>query len=472
MDTLTQPGSVLLGRYRVERVLGRGGMGIVVAARHLELGQLHAIKFLLPSMLEHSEIVERFLREARAAAKLHSDHVVRVSDVGRLPDGAPYMVMEYLEGRDLKALLVRDGPLPVLDVVAYVLQVCDAIAEAHGAGIIHRDLKPANLFLVHRRGRAPCVKVLDFGISKHTGAEEVDLTNTNVSLGSPLYMSPEQMSKFRKVDVRADIWALGVILYELLSGQSPFYGGSVMEVTARVLQDEPTPLRELRPEVPDALDAIVMRCLRKQRDDRFANVEQLQAALQALFPHEATSRSSLSSVTNEATTTAISSSVVSSPGISVQPSEPTTITFGQTGKPKLSAKRPSLFLFGAAIVAVAVVGGVTFLRRTSTAEQAAQASASATPTLTMSSDAPVTGASAGPAPGVVPDAPLSTRSDPVLEDKPAPLVQVPTVKPVVLKPAPQEAPKPALPSETKTSGGTKAPVPKSTAKDALPDNPF
>jgi serine/threonine protein kinase len=180
MDTHAEPGEVLLGRYRVERVLGQGGMGIVVAARHVELGQLHAIKFLLPEMLEHQEVVERFLREARAAATLTSDHVVRVSDVGRMDNGAPYMVMEYLDGCDLKALVSREGPLPIDDALTYVLHVCDAISEAHGAGIIHRDLKPANLFLVRRRGRPACVKVLDFGISKHTGPEEVDLTNTNM----------------------------------------------------------------------------------------------------------------------------------------------------------------------------------------------------------------------------------------------------------------------------------------------------
>lgn len=279
MDAPVAPGDVLLGKYRVERVLGKGGMGIVVAARHVDLGQLYAIKFLLPAMLGHRESLERFLREARAAARLQSEYVARVHDVGRMENGAPYMVMEYLDGCDLKAWLKQYGALPVEAAVGYVLQLCDAIAEAHELGIVHRDLKPANLFMVRRRNGSQCVKVLDFGISKHTGPEELDLTNTNAMFGSPLYMSPEQMVRTKTVDTRTDIWAIGVILYELLAGKSPFKAETMTEVVSRVLQEEPVPLRELRPEVPPGVEAVIARCLRKRREERFQTVGELSAAL-------------------------------------------------------------------------------------------------------------------------------------------------------------------------------------------------
>ncbi|MDI1429693.1 serine/threonine-protein kinase [Polyangium sorediatum] len=297
MDNPVTPGDVLLGKYRVERVLGKGGMGIVVAARHVDLGKLYAIKFLLPAMLAHRESLARFLREARAAARLQSEHVARVHDVGRMENGAPYMVMEYLDGCDLKALIARQGPLPVAEAVAYVLQVCDAIAEAHEAGIVHRDLKPANLFLVRRRNGSPCVKVLDFGISKHTGSEEVDLTSTNAMFGSPLYMSPEQMARTKTVDSRTDLWAIGVILYELLAGISPFKAAIMTEIISRVLQEEPMPLRELRPEVPPGVEAVIAQCLRKRREERFKTVEELVMAL-APFEVVSAARAPMGSGTN------------------------------------------------------------------------------------------------------------------------------------------------------------------------------
>ncbi len=367
MDKSIVPGAVLLGKYRVERVLGQGGMGIVVAARHMELGQLQAIKFLLPEMLAHPEIVERFLREARAAAKLQSDHVVRVSDVGRLENGAPFMVMEYLEGRDLKALVAREGPLSVDVAVTYILQVCDAIAEAHGAGIIHRDLKPANLFLVRRRGRLPCVKVLDFGISKQTGRDDVDLTNTNMSLGSPLYMSPEQMSRVRTVDRRTDIWAIGVILYELLVGESPFRGSTLLEVAAKVLQEQPRPLRDVRPDVPEGLVDVVTRCLRKRREERFASIEELIVALQPFVSGDVAARLPMISATNieetsetppasndEAQTIRVERS---SPSTSAPAGDPTALTFGQTEKARRLSRPVVPFAVVGVLLSCGVVAG-------------------------------------------------------------------------------------------------------------------
>ena len=279
MNTSVRLGDVLLGKYRVERVLGKGGMGIVVAARHLELGELFAIKLLLPSTVADPEMNERFIREARAAARLRSEHVARVHDVGRLPSGAPYMVMEHLDGSDLRTLVRRDGPLPIEDAVTYVLQACEAIAEAHGAGIIHRDIKPANLFLIRRPNGSASVKVLDFGISKQTGVDEVELTVTGALLGSPMYMSPEQIARSKSADARSDIWAMGVVLYELVAGRGPFKAATVIELIALVLQEEPEPPRELRPDLPPPLEAVILRCLRKQPGERFQSMGELAAAL-------------------------------------------------------------------------------------------------------------------------------------------------------------------------------------------------
>src|SRR5829696_2386345 len=210
-DAPVSPGDILAGKYRVERILGAGNMGVVVAATNIALEQLVALKFMLPGKAPNPQQHERFLREARAAARLRSQHVAHVLDMGTLENGAPYTVMEFLEGQDLAAVLAERGPLPVEEAVEYVLQVCEAVGEAHAAGIVHRDLKPANLFLTGDVSGSPCVKVLDFGISKLSGA--LTLTQEKQAFGSPLYMSPEQMNAFKLVDARGDIWALGVILY-------------------------------------------------------------------------------------------------------------------------------------------------------------------------------------------------------------------------------------------------------------------
>jgi len=278
MQSTVQPGEVLLGKYRVERVLGQGGMGIVVAARHVQLGELFAIKMLLPDALLHAEAVERFLREARASAKLKGEHVARVHDVGSLENGSPYMVMEHLDGHDLKQVVKSRGGLPLDEVALYAYQACEAVAEAHANGIVHRDLKPANLFLIQRPNGTPCVKVLDFGISKEldaTNSVGPDLTRTGAFLGSPLSMSPEQMANRKATDTRSDIWALGVILYELVVGKVPFKAQAVTELVTKVLTTSPTPPSHVRPDIPPAFDAIVLRCLEKRPEDRFQSVAEL-----------------------------------------------------------------------------------------------------------------------------------------------------------------------------------------------------
>ncbi|WP_437683565.1 serine/threonine protein kinase [Sorangium sp. So ce131] len=282
LDTPVHVGDVLLGKYAVERVLGCGGMGMVVAARHRELGELFAIKLLLPRALADAQATELFLREARAAVQLKGDHVVRVHDVGKLETGAPYMVMEHLVGSDLQQIVFERGPLPVGEAVDYVLQVCDALAEAHAQGLVHRDLKPANLFLTRRPNGAPLVKVLDFGISKRIKPDAADLTNTLVLLGSPFYMAPEQMARARRVDTRSDVWSIGVVLHHLVTGMMPFPAETLTEVVASVLQEEPILPSRQRTGLPDELDTVVALCLQKRPEHRFQAVEELAAALRVL----------------------------------------------------------------------------------------------------------------------------------------------------------------------------------------------
>ncbi len=282
-----QRGDVIAGRFRVDSVLGEGGMGIVVGATHLGLGHRVAIKLMLGASPRHAEAVARFEREARAAVKLKSEHVARVTDVGRLEDGAPFMVMEFLEGDDLDAVLVRDGALPIALAADYVLQACEAVAEAHALGIVHRDLKPKNLFLTTGVNAKPLVKVLDFGISKAGGHDELSLTSTSAVMGSPNYMSPEQLRSSRDVDARSDVWALGVVLYELLSGRVPFPADTVTQLTVMVIQDAPMGLRSLRADVPEALERVVLKCLEKRREDRYESVAALAQALSAFASPEA-----------------------------------------------------------------------------------------------------------------------------------------------------------------------------------------
>ena len=273
-------GMLLAGKYRVERLLGEGGMGVVLAATNEALRQKVAIKLLRSGALANAKALGRFEREARAAASLRSEHVARVLDVGKLEDGRPYMVMEYLEGRDLGDVIDQGPHLAPGEAVDYVLQACEAIAEAHAAGIIHRDLKPRNLFLATTVDGRPLVKVLDFGISKtEDSAEDMSLTRTTEIIGSPSYMSPEQLRASKEVDVRTDIWALGVILYELLSKKVPFQAITVTELVAVVLM-EPTPeIRAVRPDVPEGLAYAINRCLAKRREDRFASINELVGAI-------------------------------------------------------------------------------------------------------------------------------------------------------------------------------------------------
>ncbi len=276
--SLPVAGDVLLGKYRLERVVGQGGMGVVFEATHQTIGQKVAVKVLRPHVADAPRAGERFLREARAAGRLRSRHAVRIHDVDATGGGLPFLVLEWLEGHDLDAELEARGPLPIDDAVRFVCEAGDAVAEAHEAGIVHRDLKPSNLFLAEDRSGRSC-KVLDFGISKLPEGTDPSITSTDASLGTPLYMSPEPVRSARDVDARSDVWALGVILYELLAGRPPFMGETVTATAAAIVADTPSDLAFLRPETPAALVAIVMRCLEKDPAERFADGAALLRAL-------------------------------------------------------------------------------------------------------------------------------------------------------------------------------------------------
>lgn len=276
-------GARIGGRYVVERILGRGGMGIVAAARHPELDQAVAIKFMWPELAANDMLNARFLREARVAAKVQSPHLVRVHDVGHLEhrgNGVPYMVMEMLAGRDLGAELRERGALPIEEAVEYILQTAVGIAEIHANGIIHRDLKPSNLFLAGSGG-SRTIKVLDFGVSKETVRTTTSLTQTEHVLGTPHYMSPEQIKSSKHVDARSDIWALGIILYELLTASYPFVGESdtVGELFGLILFTEPKRPSDVRTDLPPALEQIILRCMSREPRDRFTTVGELAEAL-------------------------------------------------------------------------------------------------------------------------------------------------------------------------------------------------
>jgi serine/threonine-protein kinase len=286
-EGVPQRGDVVGGKYVCEDLLGAGGMGAVLSARHTQLGQKVAIKVLLPAALKNPLANERFLREARSVITLRSEHVARVVDFGTLDSGSPYLVMEYLEGRDLKALVAREGPLSVAPAVDLVIQACEALCEAHQQGIVHRDLKPANLFLSKRVDGAPLVKVLDFGISKTVATAAAStgsgpgLTKTDAVFGTPAYMSPEQLRSSKLVDHRADVWSLGVTLYELLTGRLPFgsENDGIASMCAHILEDPPPSLRDLRADVPSGLEAVLRRCMAKSPSDRPGSIAELAEAL-------------------------------------------------------------------------------------------------------------------------------------------------------------------------------------------------
>lgn len=287
-----QPGDVIDDKYRLEGLVGHGAMGFVLSAWHLQLDEPVAVKFLLPELVGDDEARGRFEREARAAFKIRSEHVTRVLDVGRLPDGdQPFIVMELLKGKDL-GVLIDANRIPYEEAVDYVLQACHAVAEAHTLGIVHRDLKPDNLFLTRRPNGSPCIKVLDFGLSKFRERRQQDglpvreraLTRDAQIMGTAHYMSPEQWVAAKNVGPAADQWALGVILYEAITGDSPFFRNNIAAMCNAVLREDPPPMQSKVPNLPAGLDGIVRRCIAKKVDERWPSVEELAEALRPFAP--------------------------------------------------------------------------------------------------------------------------------------------------------------------------------------------
>jgi serine/threonine-protein kinase len=355
-------GDILAGKYRVERVLGVGGMGVVVAAHHIHLDERVALKFLLPAMLHHPEAMSRFAREARAAVKIKSEHVARVLDVGTLETGAPYMVMEYLDGQDLSTWVRRRGKLPVEQAVDFLIQACVAIAEAHGLGIVHRDIKPSNLFCVRGADGHWVIKVLDFGISKMTSFNASGAgiaTRTSAIMGSPLYMSPEQMRSARDADARADIWALGIVLYELLTGSVPFTGETTAEIIVQIATQTPQPLRNHRPEIAEGLETVFRRCVAKDRERRYANVGELARALLPFAPRSSKGAvEKIAGIVRSAGLSAAAPSVPPSPLAAETQAVPTTEAgLGHTAPPSTRRRGRTAVGIAAATALVALGAG-------------------------------------------------------------------------------------------------------------------
>jgi eukaryotic-like serine/threonine-protein kinase len=474
MDSPVQEGDLLAGKYRVEKVLGFGGMGVVVSAFRGDLEQRVAVKFLSQAAAERPDAAERFRREARAAAKIRSEHVARVLDVGTLDSGLPYMVMEYLEGNDIADELRRVDRLPLLEAVEFILQAIEALAEAHASNVVHRDLKPGNLFLARRADGTRRVKVLDFGISKAlTGSsvEELSLTKTAALIGSPLYMAPEQMRSAKDVDTRADIWSLGAMLYEMLTGQPPYTGESIPQLCAALLHDDPILLRQHRPEIPEGLEQAVLRCLMKNRDQRFANVAELGRALLPFALDDSrihveraervlgTTDPTMSGMSPMTARPSLPQSSVSAASVPITPlavtpaavMEPTVNSWGGSGlvpAPKRRG-RPLLVIAGVAGL-FAAAGGLWAARSSSTPESKAPA-----PATSPSLELPKTDAKA---PVLAPPADLPLGAD---------AVATPSATAAIAGTPPTPAP-PAAEPKAKTAPPTAA---KTATKKTDPKNP-
>jgi serine/threonine-protein kinase len=357
-------GETLAGKYQVDRVLGAGGMGVVVQATHVLLNTRVAMKFLLPQYAHDQRVVARFLREARAAVSLKNRHVASVIDIGTLESGSPYIVMEYLEGRDLFDVIEEAGHIEALRTARLLLQACQGLASAHASGVVHRDIKPGNLFLTHDVDGSEQIKILDFGISK-SGQEVTNLTRTGAVMGSPMYMSPEQMRSTRNVDHRTDIWSLGVVGFEMLTGRLPYEAETMTELVAMVLEHDPPRASMLRPDVPRAIDDAIAKALTKDMNERYTDI--------AWFAHDlALALGDPMSLESAARTQRILSGGAgltgSDPAVKLElpdagrlPSGNTQGSFIRT-RPgaREEASKPRRLLPALAIVMVAILAGVTF----------------------------------------------------------------------------------------------------------------
>jgi serine/threonine-protein kinase len=430
------------------------------------------VKLLHSETAGSGDATERFRREARAAARIRSEHVARVIDVGIWTGGIPYIVMEYLEGNDLAAEIAMRGPLPPEECAEYVMQAIEALAEAHAFGIVHRDLKPGNLFLARRADGTRLIKVLDFGISKQSAAAgEAALTRTSSLIGSPLYMSPEQMRSARTVDARADIWSLGAIMFELLAGRPPFGGETVIEACTAILNDELPSLTALRPDVPPHLEAIVRRCLEKERDQRYPSVGDLATDLAGFSPASrvhaeralrvlgtGSSRQSgqmpaslQSGIVTPSGSNPIAaptpSNLVITPGGTPAPVAAPTEASWEASSPRSKTRRwPIVVMVTAVAAVIAAVGYREFAPRSATSTEPPESPSAAIQT---------------------PEPPPVTQPEPVL-DTPEPPSAVPPVVSVVPEPTgPAESAKPR--PSVRPSKPPARPAASGTAKPARPN---
>jgi serine/threonine protein kinase len=419
-------GDIIADKYEVVDVLGAGGVAYVISALHLELGEMVALKFLRPESLVHEEVVARFASEARAVARIKSEHVAHVFDVGTLPAAGPFIVMEYLEGKDLANVLAERGKLPIKVAVDYVMQTCEALACAHAGGIIHRDIKPENLFLTQQAGSVECIKVLDFGISKSAlGVDALGSgrkhAKTMLPMGTPGYMSPEQIRACGTVDARTDIWALGCVLYELLTGSTAFDAPTQMQLSAAILERNIRPLCKLLPEAPPELEAILNKCLEKDVEARYHDVAELARVLYPFGQRRSrVSAERCAQVLHAAHGSAMVefNSVVPPPSLPARMDTPKPVSTGSPAALSLAEPHPFTkkgrtlpVVIGVAVVAAIAFAALHFSR--SGAENAAPAAA---PAVALAPPAPATestapriavtpAAKAGAAPAAVAPAP-------------------------------------------------------------------
>ena len=446
-------GAIVDQKYRIDGVLGAGGMGVVLSATHLELDAPVALKVVRDELARNEEAVSRLIFEARAAARMRSVHIVRVLDVARLPTGAPYIVMEHLQGSDLQVVLSERGALSVAEAVGYVLQACEGLVEAHALGIIHRDLKPENLFLA-TTPEGVVLKILDFGISKDVGSargpgNRSTLTKDGSAVGSPYYMSPEQMRAAPNLDARSDIWSLGAILFELLTNRCPFEAETPARLCTKVMTEEPPSLLGFSITAPAQLDAVIRRCLQKEADARFQSVADLADALRAFVAAEAASVDPRR--------------VASGIDLKAEPAEiaHTSLHSIEDEQNPFVKKRTGLALFG--VSALLVVAGVAFWQLQIRPDGAKWLAAGAAelPARSVSPGVPVPAPrSAAPLdarPGALldpvernatPAASSSAKSVPAAHTAPAPISAAarPAAAPVAPRPAPVFRARPALSS--------------------------
>jgi eukaryotic-like serine/threonine-protein kinase len=438
-----RPGELLAGRYRIETVLGEGGMGVVVAATHMQLGKRVAVKILRPQLASDEEQSARFSREAHAGVRLTGEHSVHVLDVGQLEDGTPYMVMEFLVGADLGEVLTQRRKLTPADAVDYILQATEGIAEAHAHGIIHRDVKPQNLFLTHRADGSPLIKVLDFGLNKDVDNDK-SLTKSRTIFGSPYYMSPEQMKASRDVDARTDIWALGACLYELVVGEPPFEAPTVAELTIKVLQETPVLPHLREPAVPEGLSTVILLCLERDPSRRFPDVRALAAALEPFA--SARARGAAERVASifrmvQPSAHGRAPSLPRIPGASADPLTRTEASWDSAARRETRVRKGLIAAVTALVVTALGIAGMLMFR-------------------TAPSAPATTAPAAAPAPAPAPDPASASASAPAPASASAPASAPPP--PVASAPRPRPRP-PRNAKPAPTQAATSAPAPPATS---------